>query len=100
MQNEEISSTPAHQALGDRAYQPCALLLNDDGCDLLPNRPILRYRTYIRILSKSGGLYPLVCEQAINEERAGDVSLLRLPIVLSGPSIRRKRHENVQSSVT
>jgi len=41
----------------------------------------------------------MVCEQATNEERARAVSLLRLPIVLPSPSIRRKRHENVMSSV-
>jgi hypothetical protein len=41
----------------------------------------------------------MVCEQATNEERARAVSLLRLPIVLYGPSIRRKRHENVMSIV-
>ena len=41
----------------------------------------------------------MVCEQATNEERARAVSLLRLSIVLYGPSIRRKRHENVMSIV-
>ncbi len=41
----------------------------------------------------------MVCEQATNEERARAVSLLQLPIVLSSPSIRRKRHENVMSIV-
>jgi hypothetical protein len=41
----------------------------------------------------------MVCEQATKEERARAVSLLRLPIVLYSPSIRRKRPENVMSSV-
>jgi hypothetical protein len=41
----------------------------------------------------------MVCEQATNEESARAVSLLRLPIVLSGLSIRRKRHESAMSSV-
>ena len=42
----------------------------------------------------------MVCEQATNEERARAVSLLRLPIVLYGPSIRLccKNDEEIKRS--
>jgi len=43
----------------------------------------------------------MVCEQATNEERARAVSLLRLPIVLYGPSIRLccKNDEEIKRSM-